>query len=227
MRTVQFALHVGKEQVSAEINIPEGESLENNLVILLAHGLNGELGMHHPVIEVLHDQLVRRGFCTARFNFPYAQKKKKTRDDDKTLIATYVAMINELKRRGAKTIIAGGYSMGSAVATIASKKVSVDGLLLLSFPLLEKNKRPTDTRPLFQITVPTLMVSGTEDELTDARELTDLIGRLKTKRIQIEPFFVQGVGHRFTIPQGSPFTQLEVFLEIVEMVDEWIGMHWY
>ncbi|HLC85413.1 MAG TPA: alpha/beta family hydrolase [Candidatus Nanoarchaeia archaeon] len=226
MRTVQFALHVGKEQVSAELNIPEGERLEGNLVIILAHGLN-EMGMHHPVIEVLHDQLVRRGFCTARFNFPYAEKKRKTRDDDKTLVATYVAMINELKRRKAKTIIAGGYSMGSVVATIASKKVSVDGLLLLSFPLLDKSKRPTDTRPLFQITVPTLMVSGTEDELTDARELTDLIGRLKMKRIQIEPFFVQGVGHRFTVPQGSPFTQLEVFLEIVEMVDEWIAMHWY
>ena len=56
MRTVQFALHVGKEQVSAELNIPEGERLEGNLVIILAHGLN-EMGMHHPVIEVLHDQL--------------------------------------------------------------------------------------------------------------------------------------------------------------------------
>jgi len=226
MRVEAFELKLGANPIYGDIAFPEGENIEDNLVIILAHGMN-PLGMNVPVIKNVQELLARRGFICARFNFVYTSKGRKTPDDPKLLLAAYSKVADYMWKQKPAVMIFGGYSMGSLVAAHAGLKIPCHGLLALALPLTDNKNKPVNTKMLLKQETPMLFCSGTDDKYSNARDLTILIGELTSKGKQAELFFVDSAHHDFSIPSRSLVPQKYVYVEIVEMIDMWISHHWY
>lgn len=225
MQLEPFSLKVGHQKISGELALPDGEKVQGNLVIILAHGLNGDKGMEHPVVKNVHELLARRGFVCVRFNFPFAQNKKKKQDDDKTLLKTYVEVVNWIKAQQPAAIIYGGFSLGSMVAAAAGKKGNPAGLLLLGYPITDGNG--THLKNTITGKVPVLFISGTEDKYTDPMTLGELVDQIREQGTSAEMFYIGNAGHSFHPRDTKQKSWHQNFLEIVEMIDRWISHHWY
>ena len=225
MQVKKFEVEVGKQKVSCELAIPDGEHVKGNLVIILAHGLNGKRGMNDPVVSAMHELLCRRGFVTLRFNFLFAQKNNKRRDSDEILAKTYSKVVTHLRKMHPASIIFGGFSLGSLVAADIAKTLHADGLLLLGYPL--KDQKGNNVVSKISSSTPVLFCSGSEDRFTDPKDLSHLVQGLKNNDVSVEMFYIQGAGHSFRPRDTSLFTWRAIFLEMVEMIDRWISHHWY
>lgn len=223
MRLEKFTITLDQISLDAELALPDQETLKDNLVVIIAHG-DDRKGMQVRVIKTLQHLLARRGFCAVRFNFPFAQKHQKRQGTDH-LLGTYLKIVDWVRARGAKTVICGGHSLGSWVALLAAHKARGDGALVLGLPLTDHQHQPIDrTIPGEE---PLLFISGTEDKYTDPKDLSFRVGALKEKGVPAEIYYVEDVDHSFTIPNDSIRTQREIFVAIVDMIDNWISHHWY
>jgi len=226
MHISQFQVKVGNDSVKAELAIPEGEQVKGNLVIFLAHGNNHKHGMHEEVIDYLFKGLARRGFVTVRFNFLFVEKKRKTKDDNQTLVRTYNAVYKEIMKLKPQTVIIGGFSLGSWMAAFMARKGLGDGVLLLGFPLTHNGDK-IPVKKIFEIQQPMLIINGTEDKYTNPKDLMDLIEDMRRQNRSVEHFLIDMVSHGFRIPDHPTISQHDVYQEIIEMTDRWISHHWY
>lgn len=146
---------------------PEGGPL-----LLLAHGAGAP--MTSPFMETIAALLSERGLASARFEFPYMAArrdggKKRPPPKAETLVPAYLDVIEQAKARWpARTIIAGGKSMGGRVASLLASDAlgrgDIAGLVCLGYPFHPPGQSgQMRTGHLMVMSCPTLIVQGERD----------------------------------------------------------------
>jgi len=198
-------------QVSAVWHRP----VRGETYIILAHGAGGNL--HTPGLSELADALTRREIGVVRFNFPYAEARRKIPDPQPVLEDCYRAIS---ERVGAETsrLFLGGRSMGGRIAShIVAKGAAADGLVLLSYPLHPPGQpQRLRTRHLPKITVPMLFIQGSRDTFAQP----DLLEATLAKLLRTTLHVIDGADHGLKVKGRM---RDEVTMEVADTVAAWIG----
>jgi hypothetical protein len=212
----------GLEAVSGVAGIPRWWPTGSRVSIVIGHGANGD--MNDPVLENLHRELTERRYLTLRFNFPFAEAKKKRPDSTAVLRRTMRAAISALGRDPTAApahLLLGGKGLGGQIAAdLASARVRVDGLFLMAYPLHPQGK-PEKLQPeqLFRIISPVLFMQGSRDRTCDI----DLLRRTLTRVGAPSTLHVAEEADRhFKVLKKSSRTDEEVRAELIHSMDEWI-----
>jgi len=212
----------GLEAVSGVLGIPRWWPTGSRVSVVIAHGATDN--MDDPAIEHIHRELTERRYLTLRFNFPFAEAKKKRPDAPAVLRRTMRAAIAALGRDPTAApahLFLGGKGLGGQVAVdLASARVRVDGLFLMAYPLHPQDK-PEKSQPeqLFRIVSPALFLLGSRDRTCDL----DLLRQTLTRVGAPTSLFVsQDADRHFKVPQRSGRDPEEVRQELSNALDDWI-----
>lgn len=212
----------GLDAVSGVVGVPRWWPTGSRVSIVIGHGANED--MNDPVLEYLHRELTEHRYLTLRFNFPYAEAKKKRPDSLSVLRRTMRAAIGALGRDPTAApahLLLGGKGLGGQIAAdLASSRVRVDGLFLMAYPLHPQGK-PEKSQPeqLFRIISPVLFLQGSRDRTCDL----DLLRRTLTRVGAPSTLHVAEEADRhFKVLKKSPRTDEEVRSELMRATDEWI-----
>ncbi len=206
-------IEIGNEQTEVEL---EGAG---DALVVLAHGAGAS--MDGKLVLKLRDALVEQGFSVARFNFLYKQQRKSLPDRMPKLMDTYRAVVQHLRDvHKPKTLVCGGHSMGGRTASmLAADGFEMDGLLMFGYPLHPAGK-PDKLRDehLPKITVPTLCINGTRDELCTKELMDALQPRLAAGWTM---HWIPEADHSLHVPRSSGRNDTAVLAEIGELVGAW------
>jgi predicted alpha/beta-hydrolase family hydrolase len=212
----------GLDAVSAVLGVPRWWPTGSRVSVILGHGSTE--GMHDPVLEHLQRELTERRYLTLRFNFPFAEAKKRRPDPMSVLRRTMRAAIGALGRDPTAApahLFLGGKGLGGQVAAdLASTRVRVDGLCLMAYPLHPQGK-PEKLQPeqLFRIVSPVLFLQGSRDRTCDI----DLLRRTLTRVGAPSTLHVaQEADRHFKVLKRSPRTNEDVREELLQATDDWI-----
>lgn len=215
------AVH-GIEEVSAVLGVPRWWPTGSRVSVVIAHGATDD--MNDPTLEHIHRELTERRYLTLRFNFPFAEAKKKRPDNEAVLRRTLRAAIGALGRDPTAApahLFLGGKGLGGQVAAdLASSRVRVDGLFLLSYPLHPQGK-PEKMNPdqLFRIISPVLFMQGSRDRTCEI----DLLRQTLTRVGAPTSLFVsQDADRHFKVPKKIGRPEDEVRGELAGTLDDWI-----
>ena len=176
------------------------------------------------VSDALHTQLVERGYLTLRFNFPFAEQRKKRADAPALLDRAFRAAANSLARdlqMAPARMFFGGMGLGARVATqIVAQGHSADGVICLGYPLHPSGK-PNQQRAesLFRLICPVLFVQGSRDPYCRIDRLELLLRRIGAPT---HLHVVEDVDHAFGLIKHTPRTPDEVQDEVVTAVDGFV-----
>ena len=166
-KTKSVQLSVGPDiTVSARIGTPEWWPSGHRAAVVLAHDLGGT--HEDPLLTVLQERLIEKGFLSISFNFPFAEAGKKRPDPMPVLEKAYRTASQALMRdpeEAPSIVVFAGLGLGARVAAHAiSVGAKADGLICLSFPLHPAGK-PSQQKAesLFRIICPMLFVQGSRD----------------------------------------------------------------
>jgi predicted alpha/beta-hydrolase family hydrolase len=188
---------------------------------VLAHGAG--VGMTHPSMAAIADELSLRGVATFRYQFPYMEAGSKRPDPPALCHAAVRAAVAEAGRLLPKLpLIAGGRSFGGRMTSQAQAKAplaGVRGLAFLGFPLHPAG-RPADDRAehLSDVRIPMLFLQGTRDALAELSLLRPVVDRLG-KRATLRLF--EEADHAFHVPAKTGRKDAEVRREILDALTAW------
>jgi len=187
--------------------------------VILAPGAGP--GIEHPFLYAIAAGLAVEGFRVWRFNFPFQERGRKSPDRRQVLEETYRSVVDEVRGRGASTLIAGGKSMGGRIASqIAAAGAPVDGLVFHGYPLHPPGKpdRMKDSH-LYDITMPMLFVEGTRDPFCP-------LGRLEKVRAKLgaptDLVVIDGGDHSFKLRKSSGRPEKAAWETVVQATADWI-----
>ncbi len=178
--------------MSARLGVPEWWPTGTRAGVVLAHDVAG--GMDSELVSELHEKLARRGFLTLRFNFPFAEQRKRRPDAIPLLERVFRLAVQSLMldpQNAPNRIVVGGVGLGAQVAAqVVAGGLKVDGLACLSYPLHPVGK-PGQVRaePLYRIICPILFVQGTHDptcKLDRLQAVLRRVGAPTTFRVQTD-----------------------------------------
>jgi len=218
---LQDAVH-GLEQVSGVLGIPRWWPTGSRVSVVIAHGRTDD--MDDPVLADLHRELTERRYLTLRFNFPFAEAKKKRPDPVTVLRRTLRAAVAALGRDPTAApahLFLGGKGMGGQVAAdLASSRVRVDGLFLMAYPLHPLGK-PEKSNPdqLFRIISPVLFLQGSRDRTCELDLLRNTLTRVGAPS---SLFVSQEADRNFKVAKKSGRQDEEVRRELAAALDDWI-----
>ncbi len=212
----------GLEEVSAVLGIPRWWPTGSRVSVVLAHDRNADLS--EPLIEDLHRELTERRYLCLRFNFPFAEAKKRRPDSMLVLRRTLRAAVGALSRDPTAApahLFIGGKGLGALVAAeIAATRVRVDGLFFLGFPLHPRGQpAEVQAEQLFRVVCPMHFLQGTRDrscELDVLQRTLTRVGAPTTLHVS------QEADQQFKVLKKSGRTSDEVRDELVDAVDGWI-----
>ncbi len=212
----------GLREVSAVLGIPRWWPTGSRVGVVLAHGQGGDMG--DPLIEHLHRELTERRYLSLRFNFPFAEARKRRPDPDPVLRRCYRAALGALARDPTAApahVFVGGKGLGAQVAAgVAGARVRVDGLFLLGYPLHPQD-RPEEVQPdlLFRIVAPLLFLQGTRDRHCDLDALRRVLRSVGAPTaLQV----VEEADRNFAVLKKSGRSAEEVREELLSTIDGWI-----
>ncbi len=212
----------GLDEVSGVLGVPRWWPTGSRVSVVITHGVTDD--MDDPVLAHLHRELTERRYLTLRFNFPFAEAKKKRPDSDAVLRRTLRAAISALGRDPTAApahLFLGGKGLGGQVAAdLAGSRVRVDGLFLLAYPLHPQGK-PEKINPdqLFRVVSPVLFLQGSRDRTCEI----DLLRQTLTRVGAPTSLFVsQEADRHFKVAKKSGRLEEEVRRELTENLDEWI-----
>lgn len=211
------------ETVSAILTIPANKKRTYSTGVITAHGAGND--MNNELLAAFTDGLAQAGYPALRFNFPYKEKGQKAPDSQKKLEDTWTAVCRYFQKNipvNVNHLIAAGKSMGGRVASqmIAEKKLPVDGLIFLGYPLHPAGN-PSKIRDahLYQIEMPILFFAGTKDSLCDMTTLQTVLNKLSaTWKLEI----IEGGDHSFHIPKSMGIDESSIYERIVKTTTQWI-----
>src|SRR3954465_14103912 len=88
---------------------------DGNTALILAHGAGQD--MRSTFMTFFHEEMVRRGFLSVKFDFEYMERKRKVPDPQPKLREKYRQVVQEVASEfKPKRIFIGGKSMGGRVA---------------------------------------------------------------------------------------------------------------
>jgi len=211
------------ESISAILTLPPKENRRLNTGVITAHGAGND--MENPLLVAFSEGLAKAGYPALRFNFPYKEKGLKTPDRPGKLEDAWAAVYRHFRDDSGvdvTNIIAAGKSMGGRVASqmAAGKKLSVDGLIFLGYPLHPAGdlSRIRDAH-LYQIEVPMLFFAGTRDRLCDLGKLKMVLSKLSAPwKLDI----IEGGDHSFNIPKSMGIRESDIFARLVKTTVQWL-----
>jgi predicted alpha/beta-hydrolase family hydrolase len=212
----------GLEEVSAVLGIPRWWPTGSRVSVLLAHDKGSD--MNDPALAHVHRQLTERRYLTLRFNFPFAEAKKTRPDSTTVLRRTLRAAVGALGRDPTAApahLFLGGKGMGGQVALdLASTRLRVDGLFMMSYPLHPQGKaEKVQADQLFRMVNPVIFLQGSRDRTCDL----DVLRRTLTRVGAPSAVFVsQEADRNFSVPKKSGRTDEEARDEISAALDKWI-----
>jgi predicted alpha/beta-hydrolase family hydrolase len=170
-------------------------------VAAVAHGAGA--AMTHPFMMGAAEGLAAGGVSVFRFNFLYAEVRRRAPDRTPVLLDTWRGAIRELARRGAGLpMIMGGKSMGGRMASMVAASDGAEfpgaALVFFGYPLhpAGKTDRLRDAH-LPHVRVPMLFIQGTRDALAREDLLGAVVARLgPSARLHLVP----DADHSFHVP---------------------------
>ena len=182
--------------------------------LVLAHGAGGNLDT--PQLVRIAEALAERGIGVVRFNFPYAERGRKSPGSPAEAIACFRAVAADVVRDASRLLI-GGKSYGGRMAShLAAEGHPVDGLAFFGYPLHAPGKvdRLRDAH-LREIHAPMLFLQGTRDPFARLDLIEKTVASLPATTLRI----VEGADHSFVVPGRQ---QPDVIVELTAAVDGWI-----
>jgi uncharacterized protein len=165
--------------------------------LVVAHGAGA--GMDHPFLVGFCRAIGEASVATLRFNFPYAERGRRSPDPERVLRETWLAAFDAASgRSGGRPVLAGGKSLGGRIASMCvANGMPAAGLVFLGYPLHPPGK-PERIRAehLEKITVPMLFLEGTKDPFARPELLGPVVKQLGD-RATLEP--VEGGDHSFRV----------------------------
>ena len=195
-REERLRIDTGSGDVAAALG--PARSGDAGAIVVLAHGAGGD--MDSAFLAGFARGLNDADVATLRFNFPYAERGRRSPDPEATLRRAWGAAFEEARRRAdAAAVVAGGKSMGGRIASmcVASREMDATALVFLGYPLHPPG-RPERIRDahLYDIDVPMLFVQGTRDPFARPELLEPVLARLG-RRAEYRP--VEGGDHSFRV----------------------------
>ncbi len=217
MRADAWTVGVGERAVSVVLDRSVNDDAP---AFVMAHGAGGQ--MADRGMRALAKLFTTRGLHVVRFNFPYAEARRRRPDPMPVLRACVAAVVANSKTRidATRWLIGGRSRGGRAASMLAADGFACDGLLLLAYPLHPAGDptKPRDAH-LPRIRVPTLCFNGTRDALC-RRDLMDaVVARLPST---FSMHWLKGADHSFHGLKSSGRTDADVLNEIGETVADWL-----
>jgi predicted alpha/beta-hydrolase family hydrolase len=192
-------------------------------VVVLGHGAGGT--RRTPMLVALAETLAGSGRAAVLYNFPYAERGRRSPDPPAVLEATArAAAALALDATGATRIVHGGRSMGGRIASqVVAAGERADGLAFLAYPLHPPGQfeRRREAH-LPSIEVPMLFVQGTRDAFAREDLLLALIERLGPRA---ELHRVADADHSFGVLKRSERTPQDVLAEVRGALLGWLDGH--
>jgi len=197
-----------------EVSTAWHHAARDHTYLILAHGAGGN--MHAAGLPQLGDALADAGVGVVRFNFPYAEARRRVPDRQATLETCYRAVADAV-RPLASALFLGGRSMGGRIAShLAETGYRCRGLVFLSYPLHPPGQpQRLRDRHLYAIRVPMLFIQGTRDAFARPELLSSVLGKLPAATLHS----VEGADHSMKIPRRGPE---DVLSEIAAAITGWI-----
>ncbi len=173
--------------------------------------------MYTPSLVALADTLSAEDLGVVRFNFPYAEAKRKVPDPQRTLETCYRTVADHVRQRASRLFL-GGRSMGGRIAShIVADGVEATGLVFLSYPLHPPGQpKRLRTRHLQKITVPMLFIQGSRDAFAQPDLLRNTLADLPKATLHV----VDGADHGLKV-KARP--EDDVIAEIAGVISTWIS----
>jgi predicted alpha/beta-hydrolase family hydrolase len=214
---------VGTEgTVSGVVGTPQWWPTGRRIGVVLAHDTSGS--MEQSLLKSLHAELAARGHLVVRFNFPYAEARKKRPDAPPVLEKAYRGALQRLLRDPQEApahLVLAGVGLGGRVASqVVAQGLKADALVLLSYPLHPSGK-PAQQRAgfLFRVICPMLFVQGTRDATCKLDRLQEVLRRIGAPtRLHV----IEDADHALQVIRRSGRTEEEVEAEVVNAVDAFI-----
>jgi predicted alpha/beta-hydrolase family hydrolase len=192
-------------------------------VVVLGHGAGGN--RRTPMLVALAEALAGTGRAAVLYDFPYAERGRRSPDPPAVLEATTrAAAALALQATGATRIVHGGRSMGGRIASqVVAAGERADGLAFLAYPLHppgQFDRRREAHLP--SIRAPMLFVQGTRDAFAREDLLGALIERLGPRA---ERYRVAGADHSFAVLKRSGRTPQDVLVEVRDALLGWLDRH--
>ena len=182
--------------------------------LVLGHGAGGS--MDTPELVNFSEAMAARGIGAVRFNFPYAEARRRTPDRQGVLEACYRAVAGQVEQ-AADRLLLGGRSMGGRIAShLAAAGFAAAALVFLSYPLHPPGQ-PDRLRDkhLYGITIPMLFLQGTRDAFAQPALLQRTLAKLPTATLHP----VENADHGLRVPGRSSD---EIISELVETTVAWV-----
>jgi len=158
-------------RLEAILKLPDG-ALRMTAVVAHPHPLYGGT-MHNKVVYAAARRLEAHGAAVLRFNFRGAGASEGAHDQGRGERLDMAAAIAEMRRRlPGLPLLAAGYSFGCYVALAAGADGRADRLLALAPPVGHYDFSFLETS-----SVPLAVVSGEDDPLAPAIDLTPMVAR--------------------------------------------------
>lgn len=223
IETQQVSIPVSdRDRTSGILSLPT--KIPKGAAIILAHGAAND--MANPLMVAFAGGLARAGHPVLRFNFLYAERKRKVPDAEPLLVAAWAAAYRFLTEDSGWTvgeIIAAGKSMGGRIASqmVAKNSLLVSRLIFLGYPLHRMGDHSVlHDSHLYDVNIPMLFVEGTRDTLCDMAALKGVLSRLKAPH---DLFTIEGGDHSFHVPKSAGMTDDEIYGRIVTRTVEWLA----
>ncbi len=194
---------------------------EPDAVYVFAHGAGAD--MNQPFMRRAAAGLDERRIATLRFQFPYAEARKRRVDGPAVSQATVRAAVAQAHQLWPCTpLFAGGKSFGGRMTSQAQARAplaGVLGLIFLGFPLHPAGRPSLDRAPhLFDIAVPMLFVQGTRDALAEVAQREALGRQLGDAATRAD---IDGADHSFSVSKRSGRTDEEALEEALDWMLVW------
>jgi predicted alpha/beta-hydrolase family hydrolase len=213
IKKTDLKIEAGKHSSSAVLLMPQHAGL---VTVVLAHGAGGN--MHSEFMRYFHEGVVKHGYPTMKFNFPYSEARRKAPDPQQILIACFR---DAIRLAPDNRLVIGGKSMGGRIASYVAEEERVAGLLFLGYPLHPPGK--TDQlrdEHLYSIRKPMLFVSGTKDPFARLDLLQNVIDRIGTNA---DLYLIEGGGHSFEVRQKSGRDKHEIYSAVLQKIIDWLS----
>jgi len=214
----------GLSSVKAVLGVPGWWPTGDRLGAVLAHDIGSNYD--DAVLVELQRKLTEHRCLTLRFNFPFAEAKKKkgSTDTGAVLERCYRAAIRTMDvapTAPAAHVFIGGIGLGARTAAhLACQRLKIEGAFFLGYPLHPESE-PDNAQPeqLYRAVCPLLFLSGTRDRRCDLTVLRNCVRRSGTPT---ELRAIEEADQRMHLPKGSLRTPEDVTDEMCSHVLGWI-----
>jgi predicted alpha/beta-hydrolase family hydrolase len=193
---------------------------QGSTIVVLGHGAGGD--RRTPMLLALAGAIAASGRAALVYNFPYAEKGRRSPDPPPTLeAATRAAAEAARETSGVRHVVLGGRSMGGRIASqVVAGGTTASGLVFLAYPLHPPGKpeRRRDAH-LVRIAAPMLFVQGTRDGFARGDLLSALVSRLSPRAELVR---VGEADHSFRVLKRSGRTAEAVEREVERAVLDWL-----